>query len=128
MKNLLYLLMAIVLLACEPAMESSLESSNQTKSDSSNSNPLGQKDTIPIVRQIYPNPCRDILNVKKGKEGLVMYYIFYPDRKTMLTGTLDKFTNTINMSKVAQGEYIIRFMDSTSTKEAEFYLKVIGEM
>ncbi|MEY3416995.1 MAG: hypothetical protein RL060_1106, partial [Bacteroidota bacterium] len=49
-------------------------------------------------------------------------------RKTMLTGTLDKFTNTINMSKVAQGEYIIRFMDSTSTKEAEFYLKVIGEM
>jgi hypothetical protein len=128
MKKLLYLLTAIVLLACEPAMESSLESSNHTKGDSSNTNLLGQKDTIPVVKQIYPNPCRDILNVKKGKEGLVMYYIFYPDRKTLVTGTLDKFTNTINMSKVAQGEYIIRFMDSTSTKEAEFYLKVIGEM
>jgi hypothetical protein len=128
MKKLFLFLTAIALFSCEPAMESSLESSNASDKDSSIIDGPLVMDNIPVVTEIYPNPCQEILNVKKGKEALVLYYIYSPDRKTMVTGTLDRLTNTINMSKVAQGEYIIRFMDSTSTKEAEFTLKVNGEI
>jgi hypothetical protein len=60
MKKLFLFLAAIALFSCDPAMESSLESSNTSDKDSSIIDAPLVMDNIPVVTEIYPNPCQEI--------------------------------------------------------------------
>jgi Secretion system C-terminal sorting domain len=73
---------------------------------------------------LYPNPVKNVLNVN-GVKDLSKLEIFTKDGKLILSNSIDKLIENVNVSKLASGFYVVRITNINTNEVQNF--KIIKE-
>jgi alpha-tubulin suppressor-like RCC1 family protein len=96
-------------------------------SNSINFNPTGINNiTIENTIQFFPNPTNDLLNIKIMKNELTpkAWQIINPQGKTILTGTFNNDTQSINVNSLKAGVYVIKTKFTTGEIGTQKFIKI----
>ncbi len=70
--------------------------------------------------KIYPNPATDFLNIEMSEAQKVQYSIFDLQGRKMQSQILENTFNTIKISTLAKGLYVIEIRNKTKTSSSKF--------
>lgn len=76
---------------------------------------IGEKEVVSFT--IYPNPVNDVVNIDAGSEGSVKIYSL--SGQLLINELIGKGVNSINVSDLNQGAYLMQFSDENGNSSTE---------
>lgn len=76
---------------------------------------IGEKEVVSFT--IYPNPVNDVVNIDAGSEGSVKIYSL--SGQLLISQLIGKGVNSINVSDLNQGAYLMQFSDENGNSSTE---------
>ena len=76
-----------------------------------------------VINTVYPNPAKDALNVTLKNEGAAEISLVNMLGQTVKTVSTDKLMNTINVSDVKAGMYILRVAQGNQMSTAKISIR-----
>ncbi len=91
-----------------------------------NSNREAQKDLSSTLESvtIFPNPASDILNVQLEAQGEIQVIVRDMNGKVIMTQSMNHGTQSIQINKLNQGQYIIQCLVDGKTLETKRFVKL----